>query len=118
LCILKNAIPFSLVLLNLSTRCCDVRFLATFILSFLLHFWWLMTSLYRRHLLGLCWWDTSGFWTNHGSQEIFRGSQKCVVWSPVPSCYCASSRSCSTHWRSCWWLSKIFDYHVFHDAPS
>jgi hypothetical protein len=53
-----------------------------------------------------------------GSQEIIRGSRKFVVWSPAPPRYCASSRSCSAQWRGRWWLSKIFDYHVLHDAPS
>jgi hypothetical protein len=32
---------------------CEVPCNLYFVL--LLHFWWLMTSLYRRHLLGLCW---------------------------------------------------------------
>jgi hypothetical protein len=41
------------------------------------------------------------FLKNHGSREIIRGSQKFVVSSPVPSCYYASLRSCSAHWRGC-----------------
>jgi hypothetical protein len=76
------------------------------------------TFCYLRYLPGLCWGDTSGFWVNCGSRESIRGNRQFVVWSPMPSCHCASSRSCSAHWRSGWWLSKIFDDHVFFHAPS
>jgi hypothetical protein len=37
-CILKNATPFLLVSLSLSTRCCDVRFLVAFLFFPLLHY--------------------------------------------------------------------------------
>jgi hypothetical protein len=117
-CILKNATPFLLVLSNLSVRCCDVRFLAAFLFFFLLHYCWLISFHYLRYLLGLCRWDASGFWIKRGSREIIRGSRQFVVWSPAPSCHCASSRSCSAYWRSNWWLSKIFDDHVLCHAPS
>jgi hypothetical protein len=43
LCILKNATPFLLVSLSLSVRCCDVRFLATFLFFLLLHYCWLIS---------------------------------------------------------------------------
>jgi hypothetical protein len=69
-------------------------------------------------LLGLCRWDASGFWTKRGSREIIRGSRQFVVWSPTPSCHCASAGSCSAYWGSNWWLSKIFDDHVFYHASS
>jgi hypothetical protein len=118
LCILKNATPSLLVSLSLSVRCYDVRFLAAFLLFLLLHYCWLIPFRYLMYLLGLCWWDTSGFWTNRSSRESIRGSRQFVVWSPAPSCHCASSRSCSAYWRRNWWLSKIFDDHVFYHAPS
>jgi hypothetical protein len=36
----------------------------------------------------------------------------------VPRRCCSSIGSCSTHWGSCRWLSKIIDNHVLHYASS
>jgi hypothetical protein len=98
--------------LNLSMRCCDVRFLSN--LSPFPFTPLLLVNIFSclRYLPGPCWWDTSGCWVNRDSRESIGGNRQFVVWSPAPSCHYASSRSCSAYWGSDWWLSKIFDDHA------
>jgi hypothetical protein len=68
---LRNATPFLLVSLSPSVRCCNVRFLeAPF-------FYYAIVSLHSfslKYLPGHCWWNTSGFWMNCGSQEGIAGN--------------------------------------------
>jgi hypothetical protein len=94
------------------------EFLCSILFPFSLHYCCLMSFCYLRYLPGLCRWNTSGFWANYSFGEIIRGNRQFVVWSRTPSCYCATSGSCSPYWRGSWWLLKIPDDHVFYHTSS
>jgi hypothetical protein len=85
-------------------KCCDVSFLSTYLLCFLLHCYFYDILCPYRHLLGLRCWRSSGYRAKCGSRKNVRRCWKFMVWSSTPECCCIASGPCLAHWRGSGWL--------------